>query len=90
MVQAALTGQGVVLARLPLVAESVANGDLVEPLKSLRIDSPMAYWLVIGPRSAARPEVAAFIDWLKAQAKITREAIGEVPDGDTLTGSLDD
>ena len=36
MVQAALTGQGVVLARLPLVAESLANGDLVEPLPGLR------------------------------------------------------
>ena len=32
MVQAALTGQGVVLARLPLVAESMANGDLIEVL----------------------------------------------------------
>lgn len=85
MVQAALTGQGVVLARLPLVAESVANGDLVEPLKGARIDSPMAYWLVVGPRSAARPEVVAFINWLHTQAKTTREAIGEVPDGDTLT-----
>ena len=28
MVQAALTGQGVVLARLPLVAESLANGEI--------------------------------------------------------------
>ena len=32
MVQAALTGQGVVLARMPRVAESLANGDLIEPL----------------------------------------------------------
>ena len=46
MVQAALTGQGVVLARLPLVAESLANGDLVEPLPGLRMDSPKAYWLI--------------------------------------------
>ena len=35
MVQAALTGQGVVLARLPLVAESLATGDLVEVLPHL-------------------------------------------------------
>ena len=32
MVQAALTGQGVVLARLPHGGGSLANGDLVEPL----------------------------------------------------------
>ncbi len=48
MVQAALTGQGVVLARLPMVAESLANGDLIEPLPKLRIDSPLSYWLIMG------------------------------------------
>ena len=82
MVQAALTGQGVVLARLPLVAESIANGDLVEVLPGSRMDSPMAYWLMVGPRSAARPEIKAFCDWLQSQAQATREAIGEVPDPD--------
>ncbi len=82
MVQAALTGQGLVLARLPLVAESLANGDLVEPLPKLRMDSPMAYWLIVGPRSAQRPEIKSFCEWLLAQARITRETIGEVPDPD--------
>ncbi len=88
MVQAALTGQGVVLARLPLIAEGLASGDLVEPLPQMRLESPMAYWLVIGPRSLARPEVMAFCEWLKAQAGLTREAIGDVPDADTVD-SLD-
>jgi len=84
MVQAALTGQGVVLARLPMIAESLANGDLVEPLPQHRMDSPMAYWLIVGPRSAQRPEIRAFCDWLMSQSKITRQAIGEVPDPDTV------
>lgn len=84
MVQAALTGQGVVLARLPLVAESLANGDLVEALPDLRMDSPMAYWLIVGPRSAQRPEIRAFCSWLMAQSKVTRQTIGEVPDPDTV------
>ncbi|RYZ03376.1 MAG: LysR family transcriptional regulator [Comamonadaceae bacterium] len=84
MVQAALTGQGVVLARLPMVAESLSNGDLIEPLPKLRIDSPMAYWLIVGPRGAHRAEIAAFCDWLQHQSKATREAIGEVPDPDTI------
>jgi DNA-binding transcriptional LysR family regulator len=84
MVQAALTGQGVVLARLPLVAESLANGDLIEPLPKLRIDSPMAYWLILGPRSALRPEAKAFCDWLLVQSRATRHTIGEVPDPDTV------
>jgi DNA-binding transcriptional LysR family regulator len=84
MVQAALAGQGVVLARLPLVAESLANGDLLEPLPKLRMDSPMAYWLIVGPRSAQRPEIKAFCEWLMTQARITRQTIGEVPDPDTV------
>jgi DNA-binding transcriptional LysR family regulator len=84
MVQAALTGQGVALARLPLVAESLANGDLVEPLPQQRMDSPMAYWLLVGPRSAQRPEIKAFCEWLMAQSKATRHTIGEVPDPDTI------
>ncbi|MDO8280567.1 MAG: LysR substrate-binding domain-containing protein [Burkholderiaceae bacterium] len=84
MVQAALTGQGVVLARLPLVAESLANGDLIEVLPNCRMDSPMAYWLLVGPRSAQRPEIKAFCSWLSAQAHATRETIGEVPDPDSV------
>ena len=88
MVQATLTGQGVVLARLPLIAESLASGDLVEPLPQTRMESPMSYWLIIGPRNVARPEVLAFCDWLKSQAAQTREAIGDVPDPDTVD-SLD-
>jgi LysR family glycine cleavage system transcriptional activator len=84
MVQAALTGQGVVLARLPMVAESLANGDLIEPLPGQRMDSPMAYWMIVGPRSAIRPEIKAFCEWLQGQGKATRETIGEVPDPDTV------
>src|SRR6476469_2131392 len=74
MVQAALTGQGVVLARLPMVAEILANGALIELLPGLRMESPMAYWLIVGPRSAARPEIKAFCEWLGAQGKATRQA----------------
>lgn len=84
MAQAALTGQGVVLGRLPLIAESLASGDLVEPFVNMRLDSPMAYWLVVGPRSNTRPEVIAFCDWLQLEAAKTRQAIGDVPDPNTL------
>ena len=75
--QAALTGQGVALARMPLVADSLASGDLVEILPGMRLDSPMAYWLIVAQRSADRPEIRAFCDWLLAQAALTRQATGE-------------
>jgi LysR family transcriptional regulator, glycine cleavage system transcriptional activator len=84
MVQAAMTGQGVVLARMPLIAEGLASGDLIEPLPGTRLESPMAYWLIVGPHSHARPEVVAFCEWLKQQAAVTRQAIGDVPDADTV------
>jgi DNA-binding transcriptional LysR family regulator len=77
--QAALTGQGVALARMPMVADSLASGDLVEILPDRRLDSPLVYWLIVGPRSSARPEIVAFCNWLQAQAALTRIAIGEVP-----------
>jgi DNA-binding transcriptional LysR family regulator len=77
IVQAALTGQGIALSRLPLVADSLASGDLVEILPGHRMDTPMAYYLLVGPRSSSRPEIQAFCAWLLAQAELTRQAIGE-------------
>ncbi len=82
--QAALTGQGIALARMPLVADSLASGDLVEVLPNMRLESPMVYWLIVGPRAAARPEIVAFCHWLQVQAALTRVAIGDVTDPDTL------
>lgn len=79
IVQAALAGQGLALARMPLIAPSLASGDLIEVLPGHRIDSPLVYWLVEGPRSGQRPEVQAFCAWLQVQAAATRRAIGEEP-----------
>jgi len=75
--QSALTGQGVALTRMPLIADSLASGDLVEVLPGTRLESPLAYWLMVGPRSGQRAEIKAFCAWLHAQAQTTRETIGE-------------
>ena len=88
MTQAALAGQGLVLARPPLVAESLARGELVELFPQARMHSPMAYWVLTAPRSAARPEVKAFADWLCEQAVATRDVTGEGADPD-LVNDLD-
>lgn len=77
ILQAALSGQGVALARTPLVADHLVSGDLVEPLPQARLASPMAYWLVRAPRTRERPEVVAFASWLLEQAAVTRAAMGE-------------
>ncbi len=78
-VQAALAGHGVALARVALVFEALQRGELVEPFGAAgRIESPFSYWLVLGPRGRARPEVAQFCEWVEEQAALTRAAIGEV------------
>jgi LysR family transcriptional regulator, glycine cleavage system transcriptional activator len=90
MVEAALAGQGVVLARTPLVAQLLLQGRLIEPIRHSRVNSPMVYWYETSSHAQHRPALEAFTQWLVAQAAITRQAIGDVPEPDTLTGSLDD
>ena len=80
IVQAALAGQGLALTRLPLVAEALADGRLVEVFPRQRLDSPLAYWLLTGPRSGQRPEVQAFAQWLQQQAHDTRQAMAPADD----------
>jgi LysR family transcriptional regulator, glycine cleavage system transcriptional activator len=79
-IQAALSGQGLALARLSLVNESLARGELVEPFgPARRIRSPFAYWLVRWPARRGRPALDAFEQWLLEQARITRAAIAADP-----------
>ena len=81
IVQAALAGQGLAIARLPLVTDALAAGDLIEVLPEHRLASPLSYWLLQGPRSVARPEVQAFCQWLLNQAEETRAHMQQRPDG---------
>ncbi len=77
-VQAAISGQALSLARLPLVTEALARGELVEPFgPGARLTVPTTYWLAASPLGLARPEVQAFAQWLREQAAQTRAAIGE-------------
>ncbi len=79
-VQAALAGQGVALARVPLVREAIARGELVEPFgRAGRVESPFSYWLVRWPGRRERPALAAFEDWLLEQAAQTREELAREP-----------
>jgi LysR family glycine cleavage system transcriptional activator len=77
-IQAALAGQGVALARVALVTEALARGELVEPLgEAGRLRLRHAYWLVRWPDRDDRPGVAAVDAWLLEQAAATRAALGE-------------
>lgn len=85
-VQAALAGQGVGLARVPLIAELLARGDLVEPFgPGGRMHAPTGYWLITTDASRGRPEVKQFCDWIEARSVDTRHAIGELPHDEAST-----
>jgi DNA-binding transcriptional LysR family regulator len=68
VIQAAVDGQGVAIATSPLVKHLIRDGRLVAPLKQ-RATSARAYYAVVAPQAAKRPEVEAFVQWLVAQAK---------------------
>ncbi|MED5620451.1 LysR family transcriptional regulator [Ideonella sp. BN130291] len=77
-IQAALAGQGVALARIALVSESLQRGELVEPFgPECRVHSPFAYWAVPGTAASDRPELRQFFAWVVQQAAESRRALGE-------------
>ena len=67
-VGAALDGQGVALALRPMVEADVAAGRLCIPF-DISVPSPYTYWLVMPEAVSKRPPVAAFRDWLLAEAQ---------------------
>ncbi len=68
IIPAAIAGHGVALGRSPLVREALAAGELVAPFKR-SADPARGYFAVVSKNSASRPEVAAFVAWLKEEAK---------------------
>jgi LysR family glycine cleavage system transcriptional activator len=67
LIDAAVGGQGVALARTTLAAWDLINGRLVRPVDvSLRMAN--TYWVVCPGATSGVPKVAAFRDWLLAEA----------------------
>ena len=74
MVQAALRGQGVAIARAPLVADLLHAGDLVAPFGDMTV-AGYSHYLMVSPLARHRDEVAAFRTWLCAAAAATRARV---------------
>ncbi len=67
LIDAAVDGQGIALARTALASADLINGRLVRPLDvSLRMAN--TYWIVCPSASAALPKIATFRAWLLAEA----------------------
>ena len=67
LIDAAVDGQGVALARTTLAAWDLINGRLVVPIDlSLRMQK--TYWIVCPKVTASVPKISTFRDWLLAEA----------------------
>ncbi|WP_029006901.1 transcriptional regulator GcvA [Azospirillum halopraeferens] len=67
LLQAAMEGHGVALARKVLVADDLAAGRLLRPF-DVELPGTHAYYVVAPPHYYARPKVRAFRGWLYAEA----------------------
>ncbi len=76
-VAAACAGQGVVIGRLPLLAQLVREGKLVAPLRG-RAASRRGYYVDVAPHAAANPLAQDFARWLVAEAAHAERSAAEV------------
>ncbi|HEX6272918.1 MAG TPA: transcriptional regulator GcvA [Polyangiaceae bacterium] len=73
LIEAALRGQGVGLARYSLAADELDAGRLVLPFpKAARLPTGLAYYLTAPRESLRRPVVAAFRAWLLEESEALR------------------
>ena len=67
LIDAAVDGQGIALARTTLAAWDLINGRLVKPIDvSLRLSN--TYWIVGPKATSALPKIKVFREWLLAEA----------------------
>jgi LysR family transcriptional regulator, glycine cleavage system transcriptional activator len=68
LIDAAINGQGVALARTPLAAWDIINGRLVIPVE-VSLAMANTYWIVCPKATASIPKIAIFRQWLLAEAE---------------------
>lgn len=64
--QMAIEGLGVAMGRNAIVKSDIGLGRLVEPF-SIRIPSPLAYYVVTEEHRAKLPKVTMFVEWLLSE-----------------------
>jgi LysR family glycine cleavage system transcriptional activator len=68
VLQAAIDGHGVALARSVMAHDDVQAGRLVRLFPKIEVASPMAYYVVYREACAHQPRLMAFRDWLLSEA----------------------
>lgn len=67
VIDAAINGQGIALARTTLAARDLINGHLVRPFPQA-LPLAKTYWIVCPKATASLPKIVTFRDWLLAEA----------------------
>ncbi|MBB3060322.1 transcriptional regulator GcvA [Microbulbifer rhizosphaerae] len=68
VLQAAIEGQGVALARSVMAHDDLATERLVRPFPEITFASPLAYYVVYRAECSSLPKLVAFRDWLLKEA----------------------
>ncbi len=68
VLQAAIDGQGVALARSVMARDDIAARRVVRLFSTIRFDSPLAYYVVYRPECATLPRLEAFLAWIRQEA----------------------
>ncbi|HEV8550746.1 MAG TPA: transcriptional regulator GcvA [Polyangiaceae bacterium] len=73
LIEAAVQGQGIGLARWSLALDELARGRLVLPFPKIRaLPTGLGYYLAAPRESLRRAAVAAFREWIRAEAETLR------------------
>ena len=78
LIDAAIDGQGIALARTALAAADLINGRLVQPFQTT-LPVKNTYWIVCPKATSALPKIAAFRDWLLAEAAADLQQLDRTP-----------
>ena len=68
LIQAAISGNGVALGRLPLLQEVIRSGALVAPFEKT-VTGTRGYFVLTSEHAAKKHIVSEFCDWLQAEAQ---------------------
>jgi LysR family transcriptional regulator, glycine cleavage system transcriptional activator len=77
LIDAAVDGQGIALARTTLAAWDLINGRLIVPI-DVSLRTQKTYWIVCPKITASVPKISAFRDWILAEAAEDARRLGTV------------
>ena len=74
LIDAAIDGQGIALARTMLASSDLIGGRLVRPFQTA-LPLKNTYWIVCPKATRALPKIVSFRDWLLTEAAADRQRL---------------